>query len=121
MSLQCFVTRNVVVGNSSLGGQVTFDGNAQEIYSDTLTAGQNPTVPFEFAGDDAQVIAFYASVDMTLTPDGGGPVINLVAGVLYEWCNDSGITNPFAGIDVTEIAVTNVAAGTLQLFVQSEV
>ena len=120
MSLQSFVTRAVVFGNTNLGGQTTFTGNSQEAYSEDLLAGANPTVPFSFIGDDAQVIAFIASVEMTINPD-AGPTISLEAGVLYQWCNDSGLTNPFAGVTVTEFVVTNVLAGTLQLFVQSSV
>ena len=61
-----------------------------------------------------------ASVDMTINPD-AGPTISLLAGVPYMWSDDSGLANPFAGVNVTEFVVTNVEAGDLQIVALSDV
>ncbi len=115
-----FLTRSLAVGNQQLGGNTTFEGNLLEQYGNDLTAGQNPTIPFEFGGDELVVLFFVASVDMTLNPD-VGPTIDLVANVPYMWSNDSGITNPYAGVDPSSYVVTNVLAGTLQMCALTQV
>lgn len=120
-SIIAYVNQQLFVGTTTLGGRVQYTGNQEERYAHTLTAALNPVVPFEFDGDDAILIWAVASVDMTLTPDGGGPVLTLAAGVPFQWVIDSNITNPFAGITVTQFTVANVLAGDLNIYVLSNV
>lgn len=120
-TLDAYLTRSIVFGNVAMGGQTTLSGDGVAQYSKSLTAAENPTInPFSFDGDELVLFGAIASVDMTLTPD-AGPVINLEAGVLYQWSNDSGLANPFVGVTVTEIVVTNVLAGDLNIYVLSNV
>ncbi len=115
MAFNFYLTQKLIVGAQTLGGERTITEEGNVGFSDTLTAAQNPTIPFSFAFGKLVVFFAVASVDMTLNPDGSmNPDVDLLAGIPFVWSLDSGLANPFVA-NMTQFVVANTLAGDLNI------